>query len=65
MPVGGLVSQAFTFPRQRRRGCDFRRPVRIVSFETSSVRLVSTHRYSALAARSPLDRQNGSFPRRR
>jgi hypothetical protein len=57
----GPVSQAFSFPRQRRCGC---LPPRNASL-TSSVRLVSAHRYSALAAWSPLARQNGSLPRRR
>ena len=52
------------FPRQRRRGCDSRRPVTIVSFETSSGRLVASHRYSPLAEWSPPARQNGTLPRR-
>jgi hypothetical protein len=43
----------------------FHQPVNIASFEASSVRLVSGHRYSAMAAWPLLARQNGSLPRRR
>jgi len=52
------------FPRQRRRGCELP-PVAIVSFETSSVWLVPSHRHSLLAEWSPMARQNGYLPRRR
>ena len=53
------------FSRQRRRGYDSCRPLTRVLLETSLVWLVSSHRYSPLAAWSPLARQNGSLPSRR
>jgi hypothetical protein len=66
MPVGGASSlRRSLFPASGGAVVTSASQAPIVSFETSSVRLVSTHRYSALAARSPLDRQNGSLPRRR
>ena len=61
----GLVSQSFSFPRHRRRGCDSSPASHYVSLETGLVWLVSSHRYSPLAACSPLARQNGSLPCRR
>jgi hypothetical protein len=66
MPAG-LASplRRSLFPRQRRRGCDRRRPVTIASFEVSSGRLVASHRCSPLAEWSPPARQNGALPRRR
>jgi hypothetical protein len=56
-PANGGVAVTFR--------CSFCRPLTIVSFETSSARLMSSQRYSALAAWSPLPRQNGSLPHRR
>jgi hypothetical protein len=65
----GPISQPASFSRLCVGAVTFRclsyRPVTIVSFETSSVRQVSSHRYSTLAAWSPLTRQNGSLPGRR
>jgi hypothetical protein len=51
-PLGPRLSAVHFFPARGGAVVTFRRPVPIVSFETSSVRLVSTHRYTALAARS-------------
>jgi hypothetical protein len=73
-----FVSQAFLFPRQRRRGravpavifllasSPVLRPVSQHPFPLKPVQsLVSGHRYSALAVWSPLARQNGALTGRR
>ena len=61
----GLSAQGVLFFPHQGRLCAFRRSVNIVSFETSLAGLMSSQRYSALAAWSPLPRQNGSLPHRR
>ena len=64
-PFSGLVS----FPGRRRRGYNLPPTLQLAGHHrllaTSSVRLVSSHRHSPLAAWSPPARQNGPLPRRR
>jgi hypothetical protein len=67
-PRPRLSGVLFSPPPAAQRGppaAPFAGPATIASLETSSVRLVPSHRYSALAAWSPLARQNGSLPDRR
>ena len=61
----GLVPQAWSLsPATGGAAVTFLRPVTIVSLKPVQAGWCSSHRYSALAAWSPLARQNGSLPRR-